>query len=165
MRYHEGVSTADGFAAERSASLARLIADDAAGQLRRRDGALATLGSEAGAVKLDWVEGVPRLLADPVALETVETVDGTDPAALNRIVERLAVERGIVLPQGSEAGGVVDAALFEAGEGLGALHRGNGKVLRALLSDVLLIAVSMGMTSDPASCWCSTGICRQRRRG
>ena len=194
MRYHERVSTADGFAAERSASLARLIAQDAAGQLLRHDGAMATLGREAGVAKLDWVNGVPRLLADPVALETVEAearalwdrgirrviwagmggsviavrvlrelglcgaasgmvavepLDSTDPTALNRIVERLAVGKGIALPQGSEAGGRVDTPRFEAGEGLiRALHPGDGEVLRALLSDVLLLAVSMGMTSE-----------------
>lgn len=50
----------------------RLIADDAVGQLRRRDDLMATLGSEDGALKLDWVEGVARLLADPAKLEEVE---------------------------------------------------------------------------------------------
>ena len=182
MRYHGRMSSAAGFAAERSASLARLIAEDAAGQLVRRDGTMAALGSEGGVAKLDWVDGVPRLLADPVALETVEAeasalwdrgirrviwagmggsvitirvlrelgfcgaapgmvavepLDSTDPAALNRLVERLAAEKGIALPHGSEADGGADTPLFEAGE-----------VLRALLSDVLLIAVSMGMTSE-----------------
>ena len=33
---------------------------------------MATLGSEDGALKLDWVEGVARLLADPPQLEKVE---------------------------------------------------------------------------------------------
>ncbi len=52
--------------------LQRLIEDDAVGQLRRRDGLMATLGSEDGVLKLDWVEGVARLLADPAKLEEVE---------------------------------------------------------------------------------------------
>ncbi len=52
--------------------LQQLIADDAVGQLRRRDGLMATLGSEDGALKLDWVEGIGRLLADPAMLEAVE---------------------------------------------------------------------------------------------
>src|SRR5947209_2802230 len=52
--------------------LQQLIEDDAVGQLRRRDGLMATLGSEDGALKLDWVEGVARLLADPTQLEKVE---------------------------------------------------------------------------------------------
>src|SRR6266567_6501910 len=57
---------------EDSPSLRRLIQEDAVGQLRRREGLMAALGSEDGVLKLDWVEGVPRLLADPVMLEEVE---------------------------------------------------------------------------------------------
>ena len=52
--------------------LQQLIEDDAVGQLRRRVGLMAALGSEDGALKLDWVDGVARLLADPVKLEEVE---------------------------------------------------------------------------------------------
>ena len=46
---------------EDSPSLRRLIQEDAVGQLRRRDGLMAVLGSEDDALKLDWVEGVPLL--------------------------------------------------------------------------------------------------------
>src|SRR5215472_2406209 len=53
--------------------LQKLIDDDAVGQLRRREGLMATLGSEDGVLKLDWVEGVARLLADPIMLEAVES--------------------------------------------------------------------------------------------
>jgi glucose-6-phosphate isomerase len=53
-------------------ALARLIHEDAIGQLRRRNGAMARLGSEDGALKLDWVEMVPWLLAHPDALADVE---------------------------------------------------------------------------------------------
>src|SRR5438034_5935258 len=56
----------------RLTALQHLIEDDAVGQLRRRDGLMATLGSEDGALKLDWVEGGARLLADPAQLEQVE---------------------------------------------------------------------------------------------
>src|SRR5690242_7053941 len=56
----------------RQAALQQLIKEDAIGQLRRRDGLMATLGSEDGALKLDWVEGVARQLADPARLEEVE---------------------------------------------------------------------------------------------
>src|SRR6266704_3346095 len=52
--------------------LQQLVEDDVVGQLRRRDGLMATLGSEDGALKLDWVEGVARLLADPAQLEEIE---------------------------------------------------------------------------------------------
>src|SRR5258706_11976674 len=57
---------------ERSPALRRIIQEDAVGQLLRRDGLRAELGSEDGALKLDWVEGVPRLLANPTLLEEVE---------------------------------------------------------------------------------------------
>ena len=53
-------------------ALQKLIDDDAIGQLRRRDGLMATLGSEGAELKLDWVEGVARLLADSKMLEEVE---------------------------------------------------------------------------------------------
>ena len=56
----------------RPSALQKLIDDDAVGQLRRRDGLMATLGSEDARLKLDWVEGVARLLADPLMLEEVE---------------------------------------------------------------------------------------------
>src|SRR5574337_1284742 len=56
----------------RQAALQQLIQDDAVGQLRRRDGLMAALGSEDGVLKLDWVEGIARLLADPAQLEEVE---------------------------------------------------------------------------------------------
>ncbi len=52
--------------------LQHLLTEDAIGQLHRRKGRMAQLGSEDGVLKLDWVDGVARLLADPTALETVE---------------------------------------------------------------------------------------------
>src|SRR6185437_13807136 len=57
---------------EDSPSLRRLIREDAVGQLRRREGLMAALGSEDGTLKLDWVEGMPRLLSEPALLEEVE---------------------------------------------------------------------------------------------
>jgi hypothetical protein len=159
--------------AARSA-LQQLIEDDAVGQLRRRDGLMATLGSEDGALKLDWVEGVARLLADPAQLEEVEAeardiwgrgirhmiwagmggsviavrvfcdlgfcrgraqgqvsiypLDSTDPAALNEIVREIAEAKHMALPSGEEAS--------------------NPPVLRALLHDVMMVGVAMGMTSE-----------------
>ena len=53
-------------------ALQQLIAEDAVGQLRRHDGLMARLGSEDGSLKLDWVEGVARLLEDPTRLEEIE---------------------------------------------------------------------------------------------
>jgi len=159
---------------ENSPALQKLIDDDAVGQLRRRDGLMATLGTEDGALKLDWVEGVARLLANPVQLEEVEAeargiwqrgirhiiwagmggsiiavrvlcdlgfcrssdkdqvtiypLDSTDPAALNGIVRKLAAAKKLALPTGKEVS--------------------NPTFLRALLNDVMMIGVSMGMTSE-----------------
>src|SRR2546427_11168228 len=56
-----------------SPALQQLIKDDAVRQLRQQKGLMATLGSEDGVLKLDWVEGVQRLLADNAMLEQVET--------------------------------------------------------------------------------------------
>src|SRR6266571_8336636 len=55
-----------------SSALQQLIKDDAVRQLRQQQGLMATLGNEEGALKLDWVEGVQRLLADNAMLEQVE---------------------------------------------------------------------------------------------
>src|SRR5579885_1118501 len=159
---------------EDSPSMRRLIQEDAIGQLRRQEGLMAVLGSEDGALKLDWVEGIPRLLADPIMLEEVEIearelwergirhviwagmggsviavrvftdlgfcsgsdpdhftiypLDSTDPAALNEIVRRIAAAKNLRLP----AVGTIS----------------NPEFLRALLDDVMMIGVSMGMTSE-----------------
>ena len=155
-------------------ALQQLVEDDAVGQLRRRDGLMATLGSEDGALKLDWVEGVARLLADPAQLEEVEAeardiwqrgirhmiwagmggsviavrvlcdlgfcssgdkgqvtiypLDSTDPAALNEIVRKIAKAKNLALPTGEESS--------------------NPTFLRALLADVMMVGVAMGMTSE-----------------
>ena len=158
----------------------RLIAEDAVGQLRRRDGLMATLGAEDGALKLDWVEGVAWLLANPAQLAeleaeartirargirhiiwtgmggsvltvrvlrdlgfcgggadsgagaerqvTIHPLDSTDPAALNEIVRLLAADKGLPLP----IAGVSPTPEY----------------LQSLLSDVLMVGVAMGMTSE-----------------
>ena len=162
-------------------NLRRVIDEDAIGQLRRREGLMAELGSENGEVKLDWVEGVARLLADPRGLETLEAeaqaiwergirhviwagmggsvmavrvltdlgfcspttregpehiiihpLDSTDPAALNAIVRAIAAAKGLSLPPVGER---VDPPLLPS-------------LLPALLADVLMVGVSMGMTSE-----------------
>src|SRR6266480_353182 len=158
----------------RQVALQHLIEDDAVGQLRRRDGLMATLGREGSALKLDWVEGVARLLAHPTQLEEVEAeardiwgrgirhmiwagmggsviavrvfcdlgfcngrdegqmtiypLDSTDPAALNGIVRKIAAAKHLTRPSGEEAS--------------------NPAFLRALLNDVMMVGVAMGMTSE-----------------
>jgi len=155
-------------------ALQQLVEDDAVGQLRRRAGLMATLGSEDGVLKLDWVEGIAHLLADPTKLEQVEAeardiwqrgirhiiwagmggsiiavrvlcdlgfcnghdkghvtiypLDSTDPAALNGIVRKIAAARNLALPTGEESS--------------------NPAFLRALLADVMMVGVAMGMTSE-----------------
>ncbi|HEX8995490.1 MAG TPA: hypothetical protein VF812_05630 [Ktedonobacterales bacterium] len=153
-----------------SVALAQIIQSDAVGQLRRRDGEMARLGSEGDTLKLDWVEAIPWLLAHPDALATVEDeaqalvargvrqviwagmggsvltvrvlkalgygdgplticpLDSTDPAALNAIIRALAAVKSIDLPSGDLLA--------------------HPDLLRALLGDVALIAVAMGMTSE-----------------
>jgi hypothetical protein len=144
----------------------RLIDERAVTQLRRGEGRMAALGSENGVPMLDWVEGVERLLRDSHGPEEVEAearalmergvrriiwagmggsvmtvrvladlglydetsgpviypLDSTDPAALNAIVRRLATSKGLDLS------GDLD--------------------LPQLFGDVLMVAVSMGMTSE-----------------
>src|SRR5438309_3928970 len=157
-----------------SPALQQLIKDYAVRQLRKPEGLMATLGSEDGALKLDWVEGVQRLLADNTMLEQVEAeareiwergirhiiwagmggsimavrvltdlgycngrdkghvtiypLDSTDPAALNEIVRKIAEAKNLALPGGEESS--------------------NPAFLRALLDDVMMVGVSMGMTSE-----------------
>lgn len=179
--------------------LQRLVEDDAIGQLRRRDGLMATLGSEDGVLKLDWVEGVARLLADPTKLEAVEAeareiiqersirhiiwagmggsviavrvlrdlgfcggdadpssllaeapitiypLDSTDPAALNEIVRGIAKAKNLLLqtPGASQISHNANTATQKAGE-----REEGSTFLSALLSDVMMIGVSMGMTSE-----------------
>src|SRR6266568_6725089 len=158
----------------RQVALQHLIEDDAVGQLRRRDGLMATLGREGSALKLDWVEGVARLLADPTQLEEVEAEardiwgrgirhliwagmggsviavrvicdlgfcrssdkgqvtiyprDSTDPAALNEIVRKLAAAKNLAVSTGEEAS--------------------DPTFLRALLADLMMVGVALGMTSE-----------------
>ncbi len=157
-----------------SPALQQLIKDDAVRELRKPEGLMATLGSEDGALKLDWVEGVQRLLADNAMLEQVEAeareiwergirhiiwagmggsimavrvlidlgfcsscdnghvtiypLDSTDPAALNGIVREIAEAKNLALPTGEESS--------------------HPAFLRALLNDVMMVGVSMGMTSE-----------------
>src|SRR5579863_3564469 len=156
------------------AALQQLIQDDAVGQLRRRDGLMATLGSEDGALKLDWVEGVARLLADPAQLEEVE-------AEARDIVQRgirhmiwagmggsvIAVRvlcdlgfcrsRGeghlTIYPLDSTDPAALNGIVREIAEAKKlALPTGeeasNPAFMRALFDDVMMVGVAMGMTSE-----------------
>jgi hypothetical protein len=158
----------------RLSALQHLIEDDAVGQLRRRDGLMAALGSEDGALKLDWVEGGARLLADPTKLEEVEA-EAQD-----------IIRRGIrhIIWAGMGGSVLTVRVLCELGFGAGrdngqvtiypldstdpaALNRivreivatksmalppagelSNSTFQRELLKDVMMVGVAMGMTSE-----------------
>ncbi len=156
--------------------LQQLIAEDAVGQLRRRDGLMAALGSENGALKLDWVEAVARLLADPDALEEVEAEASAIRAAGIRHIIWAGMGGSVLTVRvlcdlgfggGSDAGedaitlhplDSTDPAALNAiiraiagAKGL-ALPPEAGPVdaafLHTLLDDVMMIGVAMGMTSE-----------------
>jgi hypothetical protein len=155
------------------ADMTRLVDEKAIEQLVAGTGRMAELGSENGVPKLDWVMGVARLLENDTWLEQVEReaadiwnrgirhviwsgmggsimavrvlvelgcfsgaadtvavhpLDSTDPAALNALVRGIAELKQQPL---------VEAEIDRSPE-----H------LRDLLSDVMMVAVSMGMTSE-----------------
>lgn len=132
-----------------SDALTRLTRDDAVGQLRRRDGAMARLGSEDAALKLDWVEMTPWLLAHPAALAEVEReaqallakgVKSLIWAGMGGSVLSVRVARALgfadqpcaVLPLDSTDPAALNA-IWSATSGL---------------RDSAMIAVAMGMTSE-----------------
>ena len=59
---------------------------------------------------------------------SIYPLDSTDPAALNAIVREIAAARNLALPSGEEVS--------------------NPTFLRALLADVMMVGVAMGMTSE-----------------
>ena len=157
-----------------SPALQQLVAEDAVGQLRRHDGLMARLGSEDGSLKLDWVEGVARLLEDDTGLEEIEAE------------AREIWERGIRHIIWSGMGGSIIAVRVLSDLGFCSGHDGeriafypldstdpaalneivrkiawakditlsdeqelfDPPFLRTLLDDVMMIGVSMGMTSE-----------------
>ena len=159
------------------ARLQRLTTEDAIGQLRRQDGLMATLGSEDGVLKLDWVEGVARLLADPTLLtETEVEARAIQDRGIRQIIwagmggsvltVRVLHDLGFCGGDGASASGQVTihpldstdpAALNEivrllaAGKGLPLPIAGVSPTpayLKSLLGDVMMVGVAMGMTSE-----------------
>ena len=156
-------------------ALQKLIDDDAIGQLRRRDGMMATLGSEGTELKLDWVEGVARLLADPTMLEQVET-EAKDilQSGIRHIIwagmggsvltVRVLCELGFFNEQANNESIAIypldstdPAALNGIVRKMAAAKKlelpigeesSDPSFLRTLLNDVMMIGVAMGMTSE-----------------
>ena len=162
----------------RLSALRKLIEDDAVGQLRRRDGLMATLGSENGELKLDWVEGVARLLADPVMLEMVEA-EAKDiwQRGIRHIIwagmggsvltVRVLCDLGFFNEQDTQQyqesiaiyplDSTDPVALNDIVRKLAAARNlvlpdgevlSNPNFLRTLLNDVMMVGVAMGMTSE-----------------
>src|SRR5256884_1840547 len=155
-------------------ALQQLAEDDAVGQLRRRDGLMATLGSEDGTLKLDWVEGIARLLADPAQLEEVEA-EARDIwqrgiryiiwAGMGGSVIAVRVlcdlgfcssgdnEQVTIYPLDSTDPAALNGIVRKIAE---ARHLplptgeelSNPTFLRTLLHDVMMVGVAMGMTSE-----------------
>jgi len=160
----EGVRLEGARGARTEELLGRLSEEDAVGQLLERRGRMAELATESADVKLDWVDQAAWGLAHPEALEltervargmrergirhviwsgmggsiqtvhvlkrmglldqaglTVHPLDSTDPAALNRLLRHI--------------GELEAAPLTRAG-------------LTPALQRTLMLAVSMGMTSE-----------------
>jgi len=159
----------------RLAALQKLIDDDAIGQLRRRDGLMATLGSEGAELKLDWVEGVARLLADPTMLEEVET-EAKDilQSGIRHIIwagmggsvltVRVLCELGFFNEQDNHESIAIypldstdPAALNDIVRKIATAKKlelpigeesSDPSFLRTLLDDVMMVGVAMGMTSE-----------------
>ena len=159
----------------RLSALQKLIDDDAIGQLRRRDGLMATLGSEDGVLKLDWVEGVARLLADPTMLEEVET-EAKDilQSGIRHIIwagmggsvltVRVLCELGFFNEQDNQQSTVIYPLDSTDPAALNVIIRkiatakklelpigeeaSDPTFLSTLLNDVMMVGVAMGMTSE-----------------
>jgi|GEM_PF-424136 len=159
----------------RLSALQKLIDDDAIGQLRRRDGLMATLGSEGTELKLDWVEGVARLLADPTMLEELEE-EAKDiwQSGIRHIIwagmggsvltVRVLCELGFFNEQDNQQSIAIypldstdPAALNVIVRHIATakkLELPNGEeasdpsFLRSRLDDVMMVGVAMGMTSE-----------------
>lgn len=139
------------------AALERLADEDFLGQLLERRGRAAELATEAGDVKLDWVDQMAWGLADPEALRSVEELAG----ALRREGYRHLVWTGmggsvgvvrVLGDLGILAGAVPQLHVLDSTDPA-ALNRlleaitGDGEILSELRATAM-VAVSMGMTSE-----------------
>ncbi|MBE3561857.1 MAG: hypothetical protein IMW89_21940, partial [Ktedonobacteraceae bacterium] len=157
-----------------TAALQRLREEDAIGQLRRRDGHMAILGSEDGALKLDWVEGVARLLDHPGQLEQIEAEAATLWQQGIRHIIWAGMGGSVLTVRVLDALGFCDgrngeqiaiypldstdpAALNTIVRRIASAKRlalptasiaSDPETLHTLLQDVMMIGVAMGMTSE-----------------
>jgi len=148
-------------------SLERIAREQAIDQLRRRNGLMKTLGSENGEPKLDWVEGVARLLQEEHLLEEVET----DARAIHRRGVRHLIWTGmggsvitvhVLCAMGFAAAGDLTLYPLDSTDPAALNHIletiarqknltppfHDAATLHTLLEDVMMVGVSMGMTSE-----------------
>ena len=135
---------------------------------------MAELGSEDGALKLDWVEGVPRLLANPTLLEEVENearqlwevgIRHIIWAGMGGSVIAVRVFTDLGFCSGNDdqhftlypLDSTDPAALNAIVREIAACKKlplpvtgdaADAKYLCSMLDDVMMIGVSMGMTSE-----------------
>jgi len=149
----------------------RIVREDAIGQLRRRHGEMARLGSEDGALKLDWVEGVARLLQDTQLLAQIEA-EASDlwNQGIRHIIwsgmggsvitVRVLADLGFcdghngshiaIYPLDSTDPAALNSIVRQIAisKQLAIPDSTDSAFLRSLLQDVMMIGVSMGMTSE-----------------
>jgi hypothetical protein len=151
-----------------SPSLTSIIAADAIGQLQQKQGLMAELASENGAVMLDWVDGPHVALTTPNALEQVES---EARAILDRGIRHViwagmggsvtAVRVRIDMLPNSGALTILPldstdpAALNQILHRLARVHSisphqitDDPSTLRLLLHSTLMVGVAMGVTSE-----------------
>ncbi|GCF07571.1 hypothetical protein [Dictyobacter arantiisoli] len=154
---------------QQSAALHKLVTEDAVGLLRGRAGKMAVLGSEDGKLKLDWVEGIARLLADPDGLEAVENearalweqgirhiiwagMGGSIMAV--RVLKQMgfgdaSAETGITIyPLDSTDPAALNTILQQIAQAKQQPLTASNSELKTLLEDVMMVGVAMGMTSE-----------------
>jgi glucose-6-phosphate isomerase len=130
------------------AALRRLRDEDALGQLLERRGRMAELATEAGDVKLDWVDGVARALDGAGALAGVEELAASLAAGADHVVWA-GMGGSIGTVHALKGAGLLDrptAVHPLDSTDPGALNR----VLAAIGGPerAVMVGVSMGMTSE-----------------
>jgi hypothetical protein len=154
------VITLEGASApEVEATLERLAAEDVLGQLLRREGRMATLGTEGGDVKLDWVDGVQWALDHPQALQAAAEEGAATLRQGIRHVIWSGMGGSVQTVYTLKRMGYLDAPGLSVhpldstdpaalNRILAAIGAPGGDGLPAALRETMMLGVSMGMTSE-----------------
>lgn len=148
-----------------TAAVNRLAEEDIFGQMLDRSGPVAKLGTEGDDVKLDWVDGIEKALANPQWLADVENeAAGILRQDIRHIIwagmggsvqtiyslKRLGLLEGesiSIHPLDSTDPATLSRILGEIAE-LDDIDLGNEGAIREVISTTMMIGVSMGMTSE-----------------